>query len=97
VLTLNILEVLPEGQYLAFGVGVAKAWIGRFPEDTTFWIDYGVGGRVCGWLDATHKSALSVLSGDSQLRREIEQLLSDLIRVGVAEAGQLETALSLRP
>jgi hypothetical protein len=97
LLTLNILEVSPEAGCLAFGVAAARAWVNRFPDDTTFWIDYGVGRRFWRWLDAIHNSDSFALSASAELQHDIGQLLSDLVRVGVAEAGQLEMALSRLP
>jgi hypothetical protein len=42
------LKIDPED--LGYLVTTANAWMTNYPEDTSFWIDYGVGKRICAWL-----------------------------------------------
>lgn len=43
LMVLSIGSVSPDYPFLEFGVGALHAGLKRFPDDTKFWVDYGVG------------------------------------------------------
>ena len=94
--TLNLLEASPKTTHLTFIVSAAKAWLAGYPDDSPFWIDQGIGPRVCALIDAVWRQEPALLDPDQMLRRDVDRLLADLIRIGVAEASRLETALAGR-
>jgi hypothetical protein len=83
--------VLPE--FSSFGIPLAEAWMSHFPDDTEFWIDNGIGKRWCEWLKDLYAVSPTTFAPDTPLRRATDRTLSDLVRVGVAEASQLEVTL----
>jgi len=42
--------------HLPFMVAAAKAWMASYRDDSNFWIDYGIGTRVCAWIEETVSS-----------------------------------------
>ncbi len=94
LITLNLLEVSPKPAHLSFIVTAAKTWLASYPDDSTFWIDNGIGRRVCVLIDGVRLQEQALLSSEHALRREIEILLAALVRLGVAEANRLETELA---
>jgi hypothetical protein len=83
--------VLPE--FSSFGIALAEAWMAHFPDDTVFWIDNGIGKRWCEWLKGLYAVSPTTFAPDTPLRRATDRILSDMVRVGVAEANQLEVTL----
>lgn len=91
---LSIVAVSPDYPFLAFGVKAIGACMRHAPNDTNIWIDYGVGADFCAWLAGVCKR--DGLAGLEQagVRDLAEQLLSDMIRLGVPEASALERDLA---
>lgn len=93
VVILNLLEVAPRPAHLPFLLGAAASWTAAFPDATDFWVEHGIGRRVCAFIDATRQMAPTLLMSGQPLRDQVDQLLPGLVRVGVAEAARLERAL----
>jgi hypothetical protein len=94
IVTLNLLEVSPRSPHLSFMVTAAKVWLESYPNDSDFWVDHGIGRRVCIWIDEVRRQEPSPLDTDTSVRLDVDRLLSALIRLGVADAKRLEEALA---
>jgi hypothetical protein len=94
LVTLNLLEVSPRPGFLRFIVTAAKAWMKSYPEDKEFWVDYGIGRRVCVWIEEVRRGEPALLGTDDTVRFDVVRLLAALVNLGVAEARRLEVALS---
>ncbi|MDP1947074.1 MAG: ATP-binding protein [Nitrospirota bacterium] len=94
LVTLNLLEVSLRSTHLPFMVTAAKAWIRSYPQDTEFWVDYGIGRRFCLWLGQIHQAEPARLKNDVAVGSDVDQLLAALVGLGVPEAKRLEEALA---
>lgn len=94
MVAVNLLEVSPRPAHLPFMVAAAKTWIESYPDDSQFWVDHGIGRRMCLWIENVRGQDATLLGVDNPLRVEVDRILSALIRVGVAEAGRLEQVLA---
>lgn len=94
LITLNLLEVAPQARHLPFLVTAAKAWKKTYPQDTEFWVDYGIGRRVCVWLEHVQQIEPARLKTHEPVRSHVEGLLGTLVSLGVPEARQLEERLA---
>jgi hypothetical protein len=94
LVTLNLLEVSPQAGHLPFLVTAAKAWVRTYPQDTEFWVDYGIGRRVCVWLEHVHRIEPAQLRIHEPVRSHVDRLLGALVSLGVPEARQLEERLA---
>lgn len=90
---LNLLEVSPRPAQLPLILTAAKVWFSTHPGDTEFWIDNGVGRRLCTLIEAVLKVDPSLASQTQAARKEIEVFVGVLIGMGVADANRLEEAL----
>jgi hypothetical protein len=95
IVTLNLLEVAPQPAHLPFLLAAATSWMAAFPDATDFWIDHGIGRRVCAFIEASRQIEPTLLASGQPLRDQIDRLLPGMVRVGVAEAARLERALQL--
>jgi energy-coupling factor transporter ATP-binding protein EcfA2 len=93
IVSLNLLEVAPRPAHLPFLLAAATSWMAAFPDATEFWIEHGIGRRVCALIDATRQMEPTLLASGQPLRNQVDRLLPGLVRVGVAEATRLEQAL----
>src|ERR1700730_3471324 len=66
----------------------------RFPDETKFWVDYGVGKKFCGWIEGIIGAKGSKALDDTSVRAPVEEIVSNLIRLGVGQAANRENALS---
>jgi hypothetical protein len=94
IVTLNLLEVSPRAAHLPFLLAAATSWAATFPGATDFWIDHGLGRRVCALIEAARLSEPAVLAPGQPLRDQVNRLLPAMVSVGVAEAARLEQALA---
>lgn len=94
VFVMNLLEVSPRPGHLPFAVAAAKAWVDSFPGDTQFWINYGIGRRLCLWMESVFSQDGMLLEEGKPLRIEVERIIAALIRVGVVEARRIEQSLA---
>jgi hypothetical protein len=87
---LDLMEIKVDPENLGYLVTTASAWITKYPDDTSFWIDYGVGSRLCAWLDEAMKTDPGAFAALTCPSAEIDRLLDSLLRLGVAAARQVE-------
>jgi hypothetical protein len=92
---LNLLEVSPRTAHLPLANAAAKAWLTSNPDDNTFWVDSEIGRRLCCVMEAIFKADPKAFGIDQPLRKDIDNLLAALVRLGVPDAHRLEEALRL--
>lgn len=97
LVTLNLLEVSPRSAHLPFIVTAAKAWLRSYPDDSDFWVDHGIGRRVCVWIGEVRRQEPTLLDPNEAVRLDVDRLLAALISLGVADARRLEAALARGP
>lgn len=90
VVTLNLLEVSPRSEHAPLLMNGVKAWVAAFPDDIDFWINHGVGRRVCALVDMILIKSKSLFDDRRALRPDVDDVLAAMVRVGVAEANRLE-------
>ena len=94
IVTLNLLEVSPRLAHLPFMVTAAMTWLKSYPNDNDFWVDHGIGRRVCVWIEKVWRQDASLLATDEPIRLHVDRLLAALVSSGVADAKRLEEALA---
>ncbi|HUZ95836.1 MAG TPA: hypothetical protein VMU57_13085, partial [Edaphobacter sp.] len=94
VFVMNLLEVSPRPVHLSFIVAAVKAWLHSYPDDTQFWITYGIGRRLCLWMENVFGQDRTQLGEGKPQRIEVERIIAALVRVGVVEARRLEQSLA---
>ena len=87
---LDLMELKVDPENLGYLVTTASAWMAKYPEDTSFWIDYGVGKRICAWLAEAMKTDPAAFAAPTSPSAEIDRLLDSLLRLGVAAARPVE-------
>lgn len=95
--TMNLLEVDRRVEHLGFFLLAVDRWLQAYTESTNFWIEHGLGRRVCRWIDAVHQSDPCVFSSGSEARENVEHLLAALVQLGISDAKQLEESLGRSP
>ena len=81
--------------HLVFMVTAAEAWLAKYPDDTEFWVNRGIGKRLCALIDNIHGQQQSLLGyQDRALRGRVDVLLAALVGLGVPEAVRLEQTLA---
>jgi len=91
---LNLLEVSPRPGHLGLVCAAAKGWLVAHPDNREFWIGQAIGRRTCSLIEAILSSDPKLFSPSQPVRRETDDLLGRLVRLGVSEAHRLEEALS---
>jgi hypothetical protein len=92
-MSLILLEVSPRPSHLSFLVSCASGWMAEYADNSTFWVEYGIGRRWCSLVDTILQLDPKEVTADSVRRIDIDHLLAALVRVGVSEAKRLEEAL----
>jgi len=92
---LNLLEVAPRPEHLPLISAAGKGWLTSNSDDGAFWIDHGVGRRLCSVIEAVLAVDPKPFGTDQPLRKDIDRALAGLVRLGVPEAHRLEEALRL--
>jgi hypothetical protein len=87
---LAVVTVSLEHPFIEFGVKAIAACMEHASHDTKFWIDYGVGAEFCAWLATVLKHSGYDCLDKAGVRAQVEKLISDLIRLGIAQASALE-------
>jgi len=90
---LNLLQVSPRPEHLPLVVTAGRVWFAAHPDDKAFWVEHGVGCRLCSIIETIMRLDPKVFAGNQAGRLEIESLLGSLIRLGVSEAHQLEEGI----
>jgi len=93
LVTMDLLEVSPDSSLLPVLVAGGKAWILSYEDDTSFWVEHGIGGRLCAWIEKISKVSPEALAPDKPERQAIDNILALITRLGVAEARLLEASL----
>jgi hypothetical protein len=93
LVTLNLLEVAPAASHLPFIIMAALTWLRAYPDSAPFWIDNGTGRRVCTLIDNIWQKQPLLFDPSEPVRRDVDQLLAALVRIGVPDASRLEKAL----
>ena len=92
LLTMDLLELSHDAALLPVLVTGGTAWITSYGDDTGFWVEHGIGRRLCAWVDKVREETPNALAPKQQ-RQAIDAILAVLVRLGVAEAQRLESAL----
>jgi hypothetical protein len=91
---LGLLEVEPHVNRLTFITRAASAWWQAQGANSEFWIDYGVGRRLCDWIDkAVLGATVSTTVLDSA---ELTAVVDVLMRCGTPLASALEERIADR-
>lgn len=91
---LNLLEVAPRPEHLDVLVVAGRAWLDAYPDFRPFWIDHGFGRRWCTIVDSIRALAPTAVDPSLQIRFDIDNILADLVALGIPEGSRLEEALS---
>jgi hypothetical protein len=94
LVTLNLLEASPRSAHLPFMLEAVTVWLESYPNDSDFWVDQGIGRRVCVWIEEVRRQKPSLLDTDKPVRIDVDRLLAALISLGVAYAKRIEEALA---
>jgi len=91
-LFLNLIEALPSPALLPFTADAMSAWCVAYGPDAHFWIEVGIGNRLCAWLSEVlnDPEAPSVLP---DVCEELVKCLDVMIRAGVAQGRAVEDRL----
>ncbi len=91
---LGLLEVEPQTHRLMFMARAVAAWWRVQGANAEFWIDHGIGRRVCDWID---KAALDVRVSPTVLDSvELTAIVDILVQCGTPLARALEERLAAR-
>ena len=90
---LNLLEVAPRPEHLALLVTAGKAWLATYPDFRPFWIDHGIGRRLCLVVESIRAQVPRAFADGQPIRADLDGVLAALIGLGVAEASRLEAAI----
>lgn len=89
---LGLLEVQPQVHRLTFLAGVVSAWWRAQGANTEFWNDYGMGRRVCAWVE---KAILSAPVPQEVLdSAELTSIVDTLVQTGTPLVRILDEKLS---
>ena len=90
---LNLLEVAPRAPHLPVIIAAGKDWLAAHAENKEFWIDQGIGRRLCSLMESILAHDPKPFESDQPLRKDIDGVLDSLVRMGIAEAHRLEESL----
>lgn len=91
---LSTASVSPDHPFALLCVKAIAGCMNVFPNDTKFWVDYGVGEEFCSWLDRLLQRFGIQTLDQANLRGVVESVLSQLIRLGVSSAAPLEMRIA---
>ena len=94
LVTMDLLEVSPDESLLPVLVAGGRAWAASYGDDISFWVEQGIGRRFCAWVDQIREASPEILAADKPERQTIGAILAVLVRLGVAEARVLESAVA---
>ena len=94
LVALNLIEVSPRRVHLEFIVTAAESWLANHPDNSGFWVEQGIGTRLCALIDAIRGEQAPFLEPKPSLRDRTYRVLSTLVGLGVAEAARLEQTLA---
>jgi len=70
-----------------------KNWLAANPDEKDFWVDQGIGRRLCALMEAILALDPKPFGLDQPYRKNVDSMLASLVRMGVAEAHRLEERL----
>ena len=88
--TLSLLEVSPRESLLPLFVSAVTCWLNAHEQDVDYWMQYGIGERVCSWLRKLNDTTPLTVGSAQSMRADIERILSAMVRFGLSDARQLE-------
>ena len=88
--TMNALLVQPRVRHLDFVLFASEAWLGRLPSDARTWVDLGIGLKLVDWMNAVTDEDPSIWQADYPLRKRIDNVLGQLVKLGVPGSYELE-------
>lgn len=91
---LNLLEVAPGAEHLGLLVQGGRAWLTTYPDFRSFWIDHGIGKRWCEIVERIHALDSGAIDADAATRADVENILGELVCLGIPEANRLEELLN---
>jgi hypothetical protein len=94
IVTLNLLEVAPRVEHVPLLVAAAKSWLAAFPDNNEFWVDQGIGRRVCALLDVALVRTRALFGSHRSLRQDVDMILAALVRSGLPDAARLERRIA---
>jgi hypothetical protein len=74
-------------------VRTAEIWMASYPDDIAFWVENRIGRRTCALINVIRLQEPALLNSENALRRDVDAILPEMIRLGVVEASRLEAAL----
>jgi hypothetical protein len=89
-LFLNLVESSPRAALLRFVVQATTAWCSAYGVDTNFWLERGIGSRVCAWLERTFTADPTLPGVLHGINGDLMNCLDILVRSGVAQAREIE-------
>ena len=75
---LNLLEVAPRAAHLPVIVAAGKSWLDSHSDNRDFWIDQGIGRRLCSLLEAILAGDPKPFGLDRPLRKDIDAFWGSL-------------------
>lgn len=93
LVTLNLLDVAAEIEQLPLGLAMAESCLHKYGRDRAFWVDQGIGRRLCDWLDRLRTAFPTAFEPTSEHREQIDRLLAELVGAGIPDARRLESVL----
>ena len=87
------MELGGDPENLVYLLTAANVWMIKYPEDTTFWIEHGVGKRICAWLAEIMKTHPGSFAASRFPSSEIDHILDGLVKLGVPSARSVEETL----
>jgi len=94
ILALDLFEVSPRVEHLPILLKGALAWLNHMPDNTEFWVGHNIGRRFCTLVTNFWQTAPDRFTSNSVIRQNLDTLLAALVRLGVAEASQLEALIA---
>ena len=91
---LDLMELKIDPENLGYLVQTVSAWMTKYPEDVSFWVDFGSGKRICAWLSEAMKTAPGVFAASTCPSPEINRIFDGLMRLGVVSARSVEETFS---
>jgi hypothetical protein len=86
----TMIEASPSPELLPFVVAAMTAWRAAYGDDSNFWIEKGIGTRVCAWLEKTLRADEHIAEHAAAVREELSRCLDTLVRAGIAQANAIE-------
>ena len=90
---LNVIEVSPLPAHIGLTCAAAKSWLAAQPDSRGFWIGQAIGRRLCSTIEAIVALDPRAFTPDQPARKDVDDFLGKLVRLGVAEAHHLEDML----